>query len=57
MVQEPAQTDAISLAQQMCALILRGLSVPGAEADLIAEQASDDIVRKGAAAAPPGAAH
>jgi AcrR family transcriptional regulator len=56
-VQEPAQTHAISLAQQMCALILRGLSVPGAEADLIAAQASDDIIRKGAPAALPGAAH
>ena len=56
-VQEPAQTLAVSLAQQMCALILRGLSVAGAEADLIAAQASDDIVRKGASAVRPGTAH
>jgi AcrR family transcriptional regulator len=54
-VQEPAQTHAISLAQQMCALILRGLSVPGPEADLIAAQASDEIVRKGGSAIRPAA--
>lgn len=56
-VQEPAQAHAISLAQQMCALILRGLSVPGAEADLIAAQASDEVVRKGIAAPPASPAH
>lgn len=54
-VQEPTLAFAVSLSQQMCALILRGLGVAGAEADLIAAQASDEIVRKGAfsAAAKP----
>lgn len=54
-VQEPTQAFAVSLSQQMCALLLRGLGVAGAEADLIAAQASDEIVRKGAfsAAAQP----
>lgn len=47
-VQEPTLAFAVSLSQQMCALILRGLGVAGAEADLIAAQASDQIVRKGA---------
>lgn len=59
-VQEPTPAFAVSLAQQMCALILRGLGVPLAEADLIAAQASDEIVRRGpslAPAAPTGAAH
>lgn len=37
----------VSLAQQMCALMLRGFGLDAAEADLIAAQASDDIVRKG----------
>ncbi|WGM40669.1 TetR/AcrR family transcriptional regulator [Caulobacter sp. NIBR1757] len=53
-VQEPTPAFAVSLSQQMCALILRGLGLGGAEADLIAAQASDEIVRKGAAPAPPG---
>jgi hypothetical protein len=39
----------------MCALILAGLGLPRAEAELIAAQASDEVVRKGAS--PPGAAH
>ncbi|WP_068876590.1 MULTISPECIES: TetR/AcrR family transcriptional regulator [unclassified Phenylobacterium] len=54
-VQEPTLAFAVSLSQQMCALILRGLGVAGPEADLIAAQASDEIVRKGAfsAAAKP----
>lgn len=47
-VQEPTPGVAVSLSQQMCALTLRGLGLPGAEADLIAAQASDEIVRKGA---------
>lgn len=50
-VQEPTQSLAVSLAQQMCALLLRGLGLPGAEADLISAQASDEIVRQGAYAA------
>lgn len=59
-VQEPTQSLAVSLAQQMCALLLRGLGLPGAEADLIAAQASDEIVRQGAYATfqdSAGAAH
>lgn len=59
-VQEPTLAFAVSLSQQMCALILRGLGVAGAEADLIAAQASDEIVRKGAfsgAAQPPESSH
>ena len=44
-VQEPNRALAISLAQQICALVLRGLGVEGAEANHIAAQASDAIVR------------
>ncbi len=51
-VQEPTLAFAVSLSQQMCALTLRGLSLNSAEADLIAAQASDEVVRKGAAADP-----
>jgi len=43
---DPQPALAISLAQQVCALILRGLGVPSAEADTIAAQAADEIVRK-----------
>lgn len=50
-VQEPTPAFTVSLSQQMCALILRGLGVPAAESDLIAAQASDEIVRRGASAA------
>jgi AcrR family transcriptional regulator len=39
---------AVGLAQQMCALLLRGFGLSAAEADLIAAQASDEIVREGA---------
>jgi AcrR family transcriptional regulator len=46
-VQEPTAGVAVSLAQQMCALTLRGLGLPGQEADLIAAQASDEVVRQG----------
>ena len=52
-VQEPSQAVAISLSQQMCALVLKGLGIPAAEADLIAAQASDGIVRKTLRASPP----
>ena len=45
-VQEPGQPFAISLSQQMCALVLKGLGLSAAEADQIAAQASDAIVRK-----------
>ena len=44
---DPQPAAAISLAQQVCALILRGLGVPSAEAEAIAAQAADEIVRKG----------
>ncbi len=47
-VQEPIQSVAVSLAQQMCALLLRGLGVPSPEGDAIAAQAADEIVRSGA---------
>ena len=47
-VQEPSAAPPVSLAQQMCAMLLSGLRVPDAEADLIAAQASDEIVRAGA---------
>ncbi len=50
-LQEPTANVAVGIAQQMCALVLRGLGLPAAEADLIAAQASDEIVRQGAYAA------
>lgn len=50
-VQEPSVGLAVSLAQQMCAMMLSGLRVPDMDADLIAAQASDEIVRAGAFAA------
>jgi hypothetical protein len=58
--QDAGESLAISLAQQMCALLLRGLGLPGDEADLIAAQASDEIVRRGAFATvqqPAGTTH
>lgn len=58
LVQEPTPSLAVSLSQQMCALLLRGLGVPPAEAELIAAQASDKIVRRGMyAATTNGVAH
>jgi AcrR family transcriptional regulator len=54
-VQEPNPAFAISLSQQMCALVLKGLGVDKAEADQIAAQASDGVVRKTPAGLP--AAH
>ena len=50
-VQEPSATVAVGLAQQLCAMMLSGLRVPDMDADLIAAQASDEIVRAGAYAA------
>ncbi|MDP3855768.1 TetR/AcrR family transcriptional regulator [Phenylobacterium sp.] len=47
-VREPSLAVAVPLAQQMCALLLRGLGVPFAEADAIAAQTADEIVRSGA---------
>lgn len=46
-VQEPSPALAVTLSQQMCALLLRGLGVAVAEADIIAAQASDEVVRQG----------
>jgi AcrR family transcriptional regulator len=46
-VQEPTPSLAVSLAQQMCALLLRGLGVASPEAETIAAQAADEIVRRG----------
>jgi len=51
-VQQPNPAFAISLSQQMCALVLKGLGLPKAEADQIAAQASDEIVRKSASGSP-----
>jgi AcrR family transcriptional regulator len=48
-VQEPSAALAVSLAQQMCAMVLSGLRVPDQDADLIAAQASEEIVRAGGA--------
>ena len=55
-VAEPTPSLAVSLAQQMCALMLRGLGLATAEADLIAAQASEEIVRAGAFASAAAAA-
>ncbi|HWA61202.1 MAG TPA: helix-turn-helix domain-containing protein [Caulobacteraceae bacterium] len=49
--QEPSLSLAVGLAQQMGALMLRGLGVPDDEAERIAAQASEEIVRQGAFAA------
>lgn len=46
--QEPTMSLAVGLAQQMGALMLRGLGLASAEAELIAAQAADEIVRRGA---------
>ena len=46
--EEPKLTLAVSLAQQMNTLLLRGLGVPGTEPETIAAQAADEIVRRGA---------
>lgn len=58
LTKEPTPSLAVSLAQQMCALLLRGLGLPPADAELVAAQASDEIVRRGAyATTDPGTAH
>ena len=46
LLQEPTIGVAVGLAQQMCTLVLRGLGVAASESDLIAAQASDEIVRQ-----------
>ena len=40
-------SGAVALAQQMCALVLRGLGVPIPEAERLAAQASDELIRQG----------
>jgi AcrR family transcriptional regulator len=47
MLSEPQPALVVSLAQQMCSLLLRGLGVGASEADQIAARASEDIVRVG----------
>jgi AcrR family transcriptional regulator len=47
-LEEPMSGVAVGISQQLCALTLRGLGLEGAGADLIAAQASDEIVRQGA---------
>lgn len=47
MAQEPSLALAVTLSQQMGALLLRGLGLPMPEADAIAAQASDEVVRQG----------
>jgi AcrR family transcriptional regulator len=46
-IQSPVLSMAIPLAQQMGALLLRGLGVASAEAEALAAQASDEVVRQG----------
>ena len=48
LVQASSSSAAVSLSQQMVSLLLRGLGLPAEEADLIAAQAADGIVRQGA---------
>jgi AcrR family transcriptional regulator len=47
-IQATGEGQAVSLSQQMGSLMLRGLGLAPQEADLIAAQASDQIVRQGA---------
>lgn len=42
---EPSRTNAINLGQQITSLLLRGLGVPAPEAEALAAQASDSIIR------------
>jgi AcrR family transcriptional regulator len=59
-LEEPSLTSTVALAQQMCALLLRGLGVPAADAERLAAQASDQVVRQGAfmvSEAPEGDPH
>ncbi len=43
---QPDVVAAVGLSQQMCALILRGLGVPPAEAEALAAQAAEELVRQ-----------
>ena len=51
-LREPTASLAVAIAQQLCGLLLRGLGVPATEAESLASQASDEIVRLGAYADP-----
>lgn len=51
-VQDPSQRLAVPLAQQICAMLLRGLGVAALEAEHLAAQAADAIVQSGLAASP-----
>lgn len=53
-VREPVASMAIVLAQQICAMLLRGLGVVGAEAEAIAAQSADEIVRRSSLSPPAG---
>jgi AcrR family transcriptional regulator len=53
-LENPASGVVVALAQQMCALTLRALGLAAADADRIAAQASDEIVRQGSDAAKQG---
>ena len=46
-LQGPSPEFAVPLAQQLCAMMLTGLRVPDAEADMIAAQATEEVVRLG----------
>lgn len=51
-LRDPSLGVAVTIAQQMCALLLRGFGLAQAEAEAIAAQAADEIVRAGAFADP-----
>ena len=46
---EPNPAVTIMLGQQLCSLLLRGLGLPAAEADVIAAQAAHDVIQPPAA--------
>ena len=45
---EPNPAVTIMLGQQLCSLLLRGLGLPAAEADIIAAQAAHDVIQPSA---------
>jgi AcrR family transcriptional regulator len=51
-LEEPTPALAVVIAQQMTTLLLRALGVPSDEAEALAAQAADEIVRRGLAAGP-----
>jgi len=56
LAQKPDIELAARLAQEMGLLLLRGLGLPSPEADTLAAEAADEIVRRGAFAVPPSSA-